>query len=52
MYGKYPEYHTSLDDFNLVTEKGIRGGFKVAKTAIELLLKKIIPTNNILCEPQ
>ncbi len=51
-YGEYPEYHTSLDNFNLVTEKGISGGFRVAKTAIELLIKKIIPKNNFLCEPQ
>jgi aminopeptidase-like protein len=50
-YAKYPEYHTSLDDFNLVTKKGIRGGFTVAKEAIKILLKKIIPQNNILCEP-
>ena len=50
--GKYPEYHTSLDDFNLVTLKGISGGYKVAKTAITLLLEKIIPKNNVLCEPQ
>ena len=52
MYGKYPEYHTSLDDFNLVTNKGINGGFKVAKEAIKILLKKKIPINTILCEPQ
>jgi aminopeptidase-like protein len=52
MYGKYPEYHTSLDNFNLVTPKGISGGFLVAKTSINLLLKKIIPKNLILCEPQ
>ena len=51
-YGEYREYHSSLDDFNLVTEKGISGGFKVAKTAIEILLEKIIPKNKILCEPQ
>ena len=50
-YGEYPEYHTSLDNFNLVTEKGLAGGFKVAKTAIEILLKKTIPKNDILCEP-
>jgi len=51
-YGKYPEYHTSLDDFNLVTEKGIKGGFNVAKEAINILNKKIIPKNRMLCEPQ
>jgi len=51
-YGEYYEYHTSLDDFKLVTIKGLKGGFKVAKTSIEILLKKIIPKNLILCEPQ
>ncbi len=50
-YGEYPEYHTSLDDFNLVTKEGIKGGFAVAKTAIEILLNNIIPKNRILCEP-
>tara|TARA_Y100000590_G_scaffold61219_1_gene65393 strand:- start:3203 stop:4492 length:1290 start_codon:yes stop_codon:yes gene_type:complete len=51
-FGKQPEYHTSLDDFNYVTEKGINGAFNVAKEAINILNKKIIPKNKILCEPQ
>ena len=51
-YAKYPEYHTSLDNFNIVTEKGIKGGFDVAREAVEILVKKIIPKNKILCEPQ
>jgi len=51
-YGEYPEYHTSLDNFSLVTEKGIKGGFNVAKKAVEILIKKIVPKNKILCEPQ
>ena len=50
-YGKYPEYHTSLDNFNLVTKKGIMGGFKVSKKSVEILQNKIIPKNNFLCEP-
>jgi aminopeptidase-like protein len=50
-YGKYPEYHTSLDNFDVVTKKGLQGGFLISKTAIEILLKKIIPKNKILCEP-
>ena len=52
MYGKYKEYHTSLDNFNLVTLKGLTGGFKVAKEAISILLKKKFPKNKILCEPK
>lgn len=51
-YGEFPEYHTSLDDFNVVTPKGINGGFKVARESIKYLLKSIIPINLILCEPQ
>tara|TARA_B100000963_G_scaffold335202_1_gene329113 strand:- start:2163 stop:3458 length:1296 start_codon:yes stop_codon:yes gene_type:complete len=51
-YGEYPEYHTSLDNFEVVTLKGVKGGFKVAKTAISALIKKTIPKNTILCEPQ
>ena len=51
-YGEYKEYHTSLDDFNFVTKKGISGGAKVAMNAIKILSKKIIPKNVILCEPQ
>ena len=26
-YGEFPEYHTSLDNFNVVTLKGIKGGY-------------------------
>ena len=51
-YVEYPEYHTSLDNFRLVTKKGLKGGYDVAKTAIILLDKKIIPKFKILCEPQ
>ena len=51
-YGEYPEHHTSLDNFSVVTLKGISGGFKVAKKSIELILKKIFPRYRIICEPQ
>ena len=51
-YGDYKEYHTSLDDFNLVTKKGITGGAKVAINAIKILSNKVIPKSTILCEPQ
>ena len=51
-YGEYKEYHTSLDNFNLVTRKGLNGGYKVAKEAIINLDKIIMPKVNFLCEPQ
>ena len=51
-YDEYPEYHTSLDNFNLVTLKGCVGGFNVARKSIEILLERIYPTFKIMCEPQ
>ena len=51
-YGEYPEYHTSLDNFNVVTLKGCVGGFNVARKSIEILLERIYPTFKIMCEPQ
>jgi len=51
-YGEYPEYHTSLDNFDIVTLKGITGGFEVAKKSIEILLENIYPKYKIICEPQ
>ena len=51
-YGTYPEYHTSLDNFEFVTLKGIKGGFNVAKKSIEIILKTITPKTKIICEPQ
>lgn len=51
-YGEYPEYHTSSDNFNLVTLKGCVGGFNVARKSIEILLKRIYPKYKIMCEPQ
>ncbi len=51
-YSEYPEYHTSLDNFNLVSLKGCVGGFNVVRKSIEILLKRIYPNCKIMCEPQ
>jgi len=36
-YGKYPEYHTSLDNLKLVTPEGLSGSYDLLKNCIELL---------------
>ena len=51
-YGEYPEYHTSLDNFNLVTSKGCVGGYNVTRKSIEILLERIYPKCKVMCEPQ
>ncbi len=50
-YGEYKEYHTSLDNFDLVTKKGIRGGFNVIKKALQIIHNKRFPKSKVLCEP-
>ena len=62
-YGEYKEYHTSKDNFKLVTINGLKGGFNVTKKAIEILMNldlvilksraqnKKYPKNKIICEP-
>lgn len=51
-YGEYPEYHTSLDDLiNVVTPKGLMGGFDLVRKVIEVLEMDIIARPKMLCEP-
>ena len=51
-YGEYPEYHCSLDNLNLVTAKGLEGGFNAIKSAISVIEENKFYKATVLCEPQ
>jgi len=48
----YPEYHTSKDDFSLVTEKGLNESFQVMKNIIDAFETGLYPKFKNFCEPQ
>ena len=50
-YHEYPEYHTSKDDFTLVTKKGVKGSFNLIKLAIQMIQNSQYPKTKILGEP-
>jgi len=50
-YQEYPEYHTSLDNFDLISEKGLKGSLSLYKSIVHAIEKNCSPISNILCEP-
>lgn len=51
-YGEYPEYHTSLDNLELVTSEGLLGAYNVIKQTIIALEKNKTYQVQCLGEPQ
>ena len=51
-YGTYPEYHTSLDNLELVTAEALMGSLSIHKFCIELIENNITFKSNTLGEPQ
>ena len=50
-YGEYPEYHTSADNFNVVTSKGLKDSFNAMKYMIDIYENYLHIKTKILCEP-
>jgi len=51
-YGEYPEYHTSFDNLELVTPKGLEESFEVYKKIIDVLENNFYYKVTVLGEPQ
>lgn len=51
-YGEYPEYHTSADNFDLVTKEGLSGALEVMTTIIKSFELGLYPTAKVKGEPQ
>jgi len=51
-YREFPEYHTSLDNLELVTPAGLEGSFALHKDCIDLLERNRIYKIGCLGEPQ
>jgi aminopeptidase-like protein len=51
-YCEYPEYHTSLDNFDVVSPRGLEGGFTALRRSLEIVEQNVYLKATVLCEPQ
>lgn len=51
-YLEYPEYHTSLDNLDVVSPEGLKGAYDILKECCEVLEKNNYYQNTTICEPQ
>jgi aminopeptidase-like protein len=51
-YGDYPEYHSSLDNLELVTPLGLQQSLNLMQNIVNYLENRRVFKTKILCEPQ
>ncbi len=51
-YGEYPEYHTSEDNLELITQSGLEGSINVLESIVEAIELGLIPSCTTYGEPQ
>jgi aminopeptidase-like protein len=51
-YGTYNEYHTSLDNLDLVSERSLRESIFLLLELVEKIESQRVPKMKVLCEPQ
>ncbi len=51
-YGTFPQYHTSLDNLELVTPSGLAGGLEAMQRILECVEGNEILKTTVCCEPQ
>ncbi len=50
-YHTYKEYHTSKDDLNFISIKGLNKNYQIHKNIINIIDKSRFPISKIYCEP-
>ena len=51
-YGEYPEYHTSLDNLDVISPEGLQGGLEMLQSAVRILESNNRWEIKTKCEPQ
>ncbi len=50
-YNTYPEYHTSGDNLNFISDNGLKGGFNYVKNILVILENNFKYKSKLKCEP-
>lgn len=52
LYRHFPEYHTSLDNMNLISAEGLQNSYDTVRLCLEIIEANLVYRPTCLCEPQ